>query len=113
MDEKSSAIAQETVTVEREVTALDGTTQMVAEEQPKAICVRFIHQMVEMLQERAPKAWRKFDAYLDVFFSFMVNSADEIAEDKDTYDNKSDACKTGIELYFIYNMVRHLGDFIL
>lgn len=43
----------------------------------------------------------------------MVNSADEIAEDKDTYDNKSDACKTGIELYFIYNMVRHLGDFIL
>ncbi len=69
--------------------------------------------MVEMLGERAPKAWSKFEAYLDIFYSFMVSSADEIAESKAGYDSESDAYKIGVELYFIYDMIRHLGDFIL
>jgi hypothetical protein len=69
--------------------------------------------MVEMLQERAPRAWSKIEAYLDIFYSFMVNSSDEVAENKDIHDCESEAYKTGVELYFIYDMIKHLGDFIL
>ena len=87
--------------------------QTVQEQKPKAICVRFLMHMVEQLAERAPKNWRKFDAFMDIFFGFMVYSASEVYADKDEYDSESDAYKTGMELYFIYNMIRHLGDFVL
>ena len=69
--------------------------------------------MVEQLAERAPKNWRKMDAFLEIFYSFMVSSADDVYEDKKTFDPESPAYKTGSELYFIYNMIRHLGDFVL
>lgn len=43
----------------------------------------------------------------------MVNSAEEIATDNTKVDKESDAFKTGVELYYIYDMLRYLGDFIL
>ena len=70
--------------------------------------------MVKLLDTRAPKAWRRFDAFLDIFFSVMVNSPDEVCSDKeDDYNTDSEAYKTGIEIYFMQNMIKHLGDFIL
>lgn len=69
--------------------------------------------MVEQLSERAPKNWRKMDAFLEIFYSFMVHSAEDIYTDRKDYDSDSEAYKTGIELYFIYNMIKPLGDFVL
>ena len=44
----------------------------------------------------------------------MVNSAEEIATDQASkVDKESDAYKTGVELYFVYDMLRYLGDFVL
>ena len=103
--EKEDAIAQTQVTVTRTFKDDQGVEQTVQEQKPKAICVRFLMHMVEQLAERAPKNWRKFDAFMDIFFGFMVNSANEVYADKDEYDAESDAYKTGIELYFIYNMI--------
>jgi len=53
------------------------------------------------------------DAFLDIFYCFMVNSADDIYNNRSTYDSDSDAYKTGIEIYFLSNMIRYLGDFVL
>ena len=69
--------------------------------------------MTELLAERAPKNWRKFDCFLEIFYAFMIYSADDIAKERTTYDPKSDDFKVGIELYFKYNMIRYLGDFVL
>ena len=69
--------------------------------------------MVEQLSERAPKNWRKFDAFMDIFFGFMVYSHQEVYTEKDEFDNTSEAYKTGMEIYFKYNMIRYLGDFVL
>ena len=69
--------------------------------------------MNKLLEERAPKNWRKFDSFLDIFFVFMVNSADEVAQDKEGYDSQSEAFKVGIEIFFIQKMIQKLGDFIL
>jgi len=69
--------------------------------------------MVEQLSDRAPKHWRKFDAYLEIFYSFMVNSSDDILANRAEFDTNSEAYKTGVEMYFINNMIMHLGDFVL
>ena len=69
--------------------------------------------MIEQLSERAPKNWRKFEAYLDIFYSFMVHSCEDILKERDQFDTSSSAYKIGVELYFIHDMIRHLGDFVL
>jgi len=43
----------------------------------------------------------------------MVNSCEEIELESDKYDSESEAYKVGIEIFFVNDMIRHLGDFIL
>lgn len=69
--------------------------------------------MVQLLPERVAKNWRKFDAFLDIFLSLMVFSAEEIDNDVVKPDSESEAYKTGIELFFVFKMIKNLGDFIL
>lgn len=69
--------------------------------------------MVKLLEERAPKNWRKFDAFLEIFQSLMLHSAEDIATDNQKVDKEGDAYKTGVELYYVYDMLRYLGDFVL
>lgn len=102
---------QETVT--NSFTDSEGNARSSQESRPKAICIRFITMMTELLAERAPNNWRKFEAFLEIFYSFMVYSAEEVASDKNELEPESESCKLGIEIYFKYNMIRYLGDFIL
>jgi len=95
------------------VTQDDGTEADSETKVPKAVCVRFMFNMVKLLEERAPKNWRKFDSFIDIFQALMVNSAEEIATDNVKVDKESDAFKTGVELYYKYDMLRYLGDFVL
>jgi len=53
------------------------------------------------------------DAFLSIFYSFMVQSADDVYQDRKEFNSDSDAYKTGVEIYFINNMIQHLGDFVL
>lgn len=80
---------------------------------PKAICVRFLYQITELLEYRAPKNWRKFDEFLEIFLDFMVFSADDIDKKNYLYRTDGDEFKVGVEMYFVHNMIRYLGDFIL
>ena len=43
----------------------------------------------------------------------MVFSAVDVEANLETVNLESDEFKTGVELYFKYNMIRYLGDFIL
>ena len=43
----------------------------------------------------------------------MVQSADDVYQDRKEFNSDSDAYKTGVEIYFINNMIQHLGDFVL
>lgn len=113
MEERDCAMASEVVNVQSTFTDSDGEEQTSEEQVPKAVCVRFLTTMTGLLAERAPKNWRKFDNFLEIFYAFMVFSAEDIETGKEVHDATSDACKTGIELFFIYNMIRYLGDFIL
>ena len=113
MEERESALAQEKITVTQTFTDSDGVEQTSQDQMPKAVCVRFVMLMTSLLAERAPKNWRKFDSFLEIFYAFMVFSASDVDEEKETHDPASEAYKTGIELFFIYNMIRYLGDFIL
>jgi len=70
-------------------------------------------QMVELLEERAPKNWRKFDFFLEIFHDFMVFSAEEVDLELERIDKESEAYKVGVELYFQNEMIHYLGDFIL
>jgi len=111
--EKDLALAGETDSVITTFTDADGVEQTATEERPKAVCLRFMAHMVEQLSDRAPKNWRKFDAFLEIFFSFMVHSTDDIRMERTDFDNTSDAYKIGVELYYTNNMIKHLGDFVL
>ena len=113
LEEKEIALAQETETVTRTFTDSDGNEQRVAEQRPTAACIRFVTLMVAQLAVRAPKNWRKFDAFLEIFHDFMVFSAEDIENSMESPDQESEAYKVGVELYFIFDMIRHLGDFIL
>lgn len=111
--EKDVALSGATERVTIKFFDSDGNLVSQEIEQPKATCIRFVTLMTEQLTERAPKAWRKFDSFLEIFFSFMVHSADDIVKENTAFDNTSEAYKTGVELYFRFNMIRYLGDFIL
>ena len=113
MEERESALASELETITRTFTDSDGVSQESSEQVPKAICIRFVTLMTELLTERAPKNWRKFEAFLEIFYAFMVFSTEDIDAGKETHDSTSEAYKVGVELFFIYNMIRYLGDFIL
>lgn len=69
--------------------------------------------MIEQLADRAPRHWRKFDAFLDIFYSFMVHSADDVRAGCVEFDKESEAYKVGVELYFKNDMIKYLGDFVL
>ena len=75
MDEREVAMANEVITVSRTFTDSDGVEQTSQDQVPKAICIRFVTLMTGLLSERAPKNWRKFDAFLEIFHAFMVYSA--------------------------------------
>lgn len=67
MDEKELALSQAMDTYTEKVTQDDGTEVEEERQVPKAVCVRFMFNMVKLLEERAPKNWRKFDAFIDIF----------------------------------------------
>ena len=113
IEEKELALSKETETVERVFTDTDGVEHKQMVEQSKAVCVRFIEQMVGLLPERAAKNWRKFDAFLEIFFAMMVYSPLDIELDNVKYDESSEAFQAGVELFFAYEMIHYLGDFIL
>lgn len=113
LQEKDAALSQEMETVQKRFTDSDGVEHSVDEEHSKSACIRFLIMMTSLLSERAPKNWRKFDAFLEIFYNFMVFSAEDIACERAKHDTESEAFKVGIELYFKYNMIRYLGDFIL
>ena len=111
--EKDIALAGAVETISTEVTDDDGVTQTRQEQRSKAVCVRFVTHMIEQLADRAPRHWRKFDAFLDIFYSFMVHSADDVRAGCVEFDKESEAYKVGVELYFKNDMIKHLGDFVL
>ena len=43
----------------------------------------------------------------------MVYSAEEVELELEAYDKDSETYKIGVELYFKYEMIHYLGDFIL
>jgi len=73
--EKDVALAGTTETVTKTFVDSVGNDVSQEVERPKATCIRFVMAMVELLGERAPKSWRKFDSFLEIFFSFMVHSS--------------------------------------
>lgn len=111
--ERDLAISNETESVTSTFIDDDGVEQTSTVSRPKAVCLRFINHMNEQLSERAPKNWRKFDAFLEIYLSFMVNSSEDIHKDRSEFDSSSEAFKTGIELYYLNDMIKHLGDFVL
>ena len=113
MEEKEVALAKEMERITRKVTNEQG--EEVDEEDfiPKAICIKFMTQMIGLLEKRAPTKWRNFDQFLEIFHDFMVYSTDEIDLELEAYDKESETCKVGVELYFKYEMIHYLGDFIL
>jgi len=113
MEERAVALAGEKETVTNNFTDSDGVDQSVEEQVPKAVSIRFVAIMTEILMERGAKNWRKFDSFLEIFYAFMVFSSEDIDADKETYDSTSDAYKVGVELFFMNDMIRYLGDFIL
>ena len=78
MEERESAFAQEVISVTKSFTDSDGVEHSTQEQLPKAICVRFVNLMTSLLVERAPKNWRKFEAFLEIFYAFMVYSAADV-----------------------------------
>ena len=78
MEEKDSALSHEMETVTETFTDTDGNVQETQVQRPKAICIRFVTLMTQLLENRAPKNWRKFDSFLEIFLDFMVLSANDI-----------------------------------
>ena len=113
MQEKDLALSQETEMIETIFTDTDGKEHKQGVAQPKAVCVRFVMQMIELLPQRAAKSWRKFDHFMDIFYAMMVYSPEDIELDRTKHDESSEAFKVGTELFFKYEMIHHLGDFIL
>lgn len=61
MEEKEIAMAQEMLTITTKVTNEQGQEEDENEQIPKAICIRFMQQMIMLLETRAPQKWRNFE----------------------------------------------------
>ena len=113
MEEKEIALANEMEKITRKVTNDQGEEVDEEEFVPKAICIKFMTQMIGLLEKRAPIKWRNFDQFLEIFHDFMVYSVEEVELELEAYDKDSETYKVGVELYFKYEMIHYLGDFIL
>ena len=49
----------------------------------KSVALRFLTAMIALLPSSA-RHWRRFDAFLDLFYGFAIHSADEIANEIET-----------------------------
>lgn len=113
MEEKEIALAKEMERITRKVTNEQGEEVDEEDIVPKAICIKFMTQMIGLLEKRAPTKWRNFDQFLEIFHDFMVHSAEEVDLELESFDKESETYKVGVELYFLYEMIHYLGDFIL
>ena len=68
----------------------DNNEQAITEQRPKPVCIRFVCLMTELLADRAPKNWRRFDAFLEIFHDFMVYSAEDIDTDRIRSDKEGE-----------------------
>lgn len=102
MEEKELALSQETDSVEQTFTDTDGKEHKQTLQRPKAVCVRFVMQMIELLPDRVAKNWRKFDHFMDIFYAMMVYSPEDVELDRVKHDEQSEAFKIGTELFFKY-----------
>ena len=87
-------------------------------QRPKSIAIRFFNILLSHLDLRAPRAWSRFEAYLDVIFSFATLGPEQIEQEvKDDkaqkWDSESDAYKIGMEYFFKEGFLTILGDFVL
>ena len=78
LEEKDIALAKEMENITQKVINDQGEEEDETDQIPKAICIRFMYQMVELLEKRAPLKWRNFDQFLEIFHDFMVFSAEEV-----------------------------------
>ena len=78
VEEKEVALAKEMETITRKATNEQGVEEDETEQVPKAVCVKFMVQMIGLLEKRAPTKWRNFEQFLEIFHDFMAFSAEEI-----------------------------------
>ena len=99
----------------------DGKETEVEEERYKALSLQILQLLIDCLDERAPKAWKTFDQFNELFFAFGVFSPEDIQErwtGETTiscipFDKESEAYQIGMGLFFRWNMLERLGDFVL
>ena len=70
------------------------------------------------LHDRAAKNWKYFDYYLEVILAYALHSPEELesetnAMDSPPWSKESEAYQIGMELYFKYNMLEIMGDWVL
>ena len=91
IEEKEVALAKEMETITRKVTNDQGVEEDETEQVPKAICVKFMVQMIGLLEKRAPLKWRNFEQFLEIFHDFMAFSAEEVELEFVQIDKESEA----------------------
>ena len=109
---------EEMETIEYEEENEKGEMEKVTDQRPKAVSLQFLKLLLNNLHKRAARAWRKFECYLEIFFSFAVHSADDIEKDSDNFksapfDASGVAYKTGVEYFFKKNYLTLFADYIL
>ena len=116
--EKDLIESQEKESVEREEKDTDGKTVTKTEERHKSIALRLLTTLLGHMDLRAPRAWNRFGAYLELIAGFITLSADDVEKEIETGKSQplkpeSDAYKIGMEYAFKEGLLTKFGDFML
>lgn len=118
MHEKDLVASEEKETIEREEVDDKGTSVIKTEERPKSIALRFFNILIGHLDLRAPRAWNRFEAYLDIIAGFATQGPEEVLNEIAAgkvlpFEVGSEAFKLGIEHCFKAKLLTKFGDFML
>ena len=88
------------------------------EERPKSVALRLFQTLLGHLDLRAPRAWNRFGAYLELLAGFITMSAEDVEKEIETgksqpLQRESEAYKIGMEYAFKEGLLSKFGDFML
>ena len=119
--EKDKIMANEFDTITETYVNIYGETGTRQIKEPRSLSLKFLGLLKGEMHSRAAKSWKQIETYMDLLFSFGVQSAQDV-EDESTgkvgsksrnYDRESLGYQIGMTEFARTDFITTIGDFVL
>lgn len=114
--EKDKILANEFDVITESYTTYTGETSQRQLREPRALVLKFMAMLQSLMPTRAARSWKIIETFMEVLFSFGVQSAADVENEYGTklpWSRETDGYQIGMTEYLRNDFLALLGDFIL